>query len=226
MHILIIDDDQDLLEKLSQILQKEHYTIDTAIDGEEGLDKLLGDSYDLVLLDIMLPFKNGLDILKEMRETGLITPVLMLTAKSDIEDKVTGLDLGADDYLAKPFSTTELIARIRALLRRHKGVTPLMKVGHISLDSVHRQVFNDGKKLSLTSKEFAILEFLLHNENRVVSKFSLAEHVWGDNFDSFNMSNFIEVHIKNLRKKLRKKGNPDLIVTVRGYGYRLEDSTH
>lgn len=221
MNILIIDDEPELLERLSSVLQKEHYTVITASDGEEGLEKLWDDKYDLILLDIMLPHVNGLDILKEMRAAGLNPPVLMLTAKGDIEDKVAGLNLGADDYLAKPFSLAELLARVRALLRRNSSAPPVIEIGHIRLNTISREVTSDGIPLELTHKEFSILEFLLHNKGRAVSRFTLAEHVWGDDFDPFSMSNFINVHIKNLRKKLAKDEKQQLISTVRGFGYRI-----
>ncbi len=221
MNILIIDDEPELLEQLAKLLKKENYSTSTAHEGREGLDKLWNNSYDLVLLDIMLPYINGLDILKEIRDAGLDIPVLMLTAKGDIEDKVTGLNLGADDYLAKPFSVAELLARIRALLRRKSAIQPVIEAGHIRLNTVSREVHSNGELITLTSKEFAILEFLLHNRGRAVSRFTLAEHVWGDEFDPFSMSNFIDVHMKNLRKKLANEHQPQLITTVRGFGYRI-----
>lgn len=222
MNILVIEDEPELLARLSSVLQKEMYTVTTAADGREAMDKLWDDKYDLVLLDIMLPHISGLELLKEMREAELRTPVLMLTARGDVDDKVMGLDLGADDYLAKPFSLAELLARIRALLRRNSSGSSVIELGHIRLDTVSREVISDGQVLTLTGKEFAILEFLLHNKGRAVSRFTLAEHVWGDDFDAFNMSNFIDVHIKNLRKKISAKGRPQLIKTVRGFGYRLD----
>ncbi len=222
MNILIIDDEIDLLEKLCQVLKREQYTIETASDGKEGLEKIFNDSYDLILLDVMLPHINGLEILKEIRATGIATPVLMLTAKGDIDDKVKGLDLGADDYLAKPFSVAELMARVRALIRRGGSGNPIMESGSIQLNTVSREVFYQGQLLELTLKEFAILEFLMHNIGRAVSRYTLAEHVWGDDFDPFRMSNFIDVHMKNLRKKITGKDHEQIITTVRGFGYRLE----
>lgn len=222
MNILVIDDEPELLERLSSVLVKEHYTVVTAADGREGLEKVWDDRYDLILLDIMLPHIDGIEVLKEIRATGMETPVLMLTAKGDIGDKVAGLNLGADDYLAKPFSLAELLARVRALLRRSTSANPIIEAGHIQLNTVSREVLNDGSPLTLTAREFAILEFLMHNKNRAVSRFTLAEHVWGDDFDPFSMSNFIDVHIKNLRKKITTGGRSQLIVTVRGFGYRLE----
>lgn len=225
MNILIIDDEPYLLEKLVSVLTSEHYTVETADDGKAGLEKIWNDTYDLILLDIMLPGMNGLEILSEIRAAGIITPVLMLTAKGDIEDKVAGLNLGADDYLAKPFSLAELLARVRALIRRGNTGSPVIEAGDIRLNTVSREVKKDGENLTLTTKEFALLEFLLHNRGRAISRFTLAEHVWGDNFDPFSMSNFIDVHMSNLRKKLKSSDQEQLIKTVRGFGYLIERET-
>jgi DNA-binding response OmpR family regulator len=222
MNILIIDDERELLEKLNSVLTHEHYTVETASDGMEGMEKVWNDNYDLILLDIMLPGMNGLEVLSEIRAAGILTPVLMLTAKGDIKDKIAGLNLGADDYLAKPFSLGELLARIRALLRRGNTGIPLMEVGGVCLNTVSREVTKDGEPLTLTAKEFALLEFLLHNRGRAVSRFTLAEHVWGDNFDPFRMSNFIDVHMKNLRKKLNFPEQESAIKSIRGFGYLIE----
>ena len=222
MNILVIEDEPDLLERLASILAGERYTVVTAADGKEGLAKIWDDCYDLILLDIMLPHIDGLEVLTEIRAAGIQTPVLMLTAKGDIKDKVRGLNLGADDYLAKPFSLAELLARVRALLRRATSASPVIEAGHIQLNTNSREVFSDGIPLQLTAREFAILEFLMHNRGRAVSRFTLAEHVWGDDFDPFSMSNFIDVHMKNLRRKISADDKPQLIVTVRGFGYRLE----
>lgn len=222
MNILIIDDEPDLLEKISSVLKSEHYTVETAEDGRAGLVKIWNDSYDLILLDIMLPGMNGLEVLSEIRAAGIRTPVLMLTAKGDIEDKVAGLNLGADDYLAKPFSLAELLARVRALIRRGNTGSPVIEAGDIRLNTVSREVTKDDEPLILTSKEFALLEFLLHNRGRAISRFTLAEHVWGDNFDPFSMSNFIDVHMSNLRKKLKTSEQEPIIKTVRGFGYLIE----
>ncbi len=223
MHILIVDDEPELLARLSRMLEKEMYTVSTAEDGRQALEMLWKYCYDLILLDIMLPHTNGLDILQKLRSAGIVTPVLMLTARGDVTDKITGLDLGADDYLAKPFSLAELLARVRALLRRNASENSAIELGHIRLDTSSREVLSNGEPLSLTEKEFQILEFLLHNKGRVVTRFTLAEHVWGEGFDAFNMSNFIDVHMKNLRKKISIKGKPKLISTVRGYGYRMDE---
>lgn len=225
MNILIIDDEPYLLEKLVSVLTSEHYTVETAADGNAGLEKIWNETYDVILLDIMLPGKNGLEILSEIRAAGIGTPVLMLTAKGDIDDKVTGLNLGADDYLAKPFSLAELLARVRALMRRGNSANPVIEAGNVRLDTVSREVRKDGELLILTTKEFALLEFLLHNRGRAISRFTLAEHVWGDNFDPFSMSNFIDVHMSNLRKKLKSPGREPLVRTIRGFGYLIERET-
>jgi DNA-binding response OmpR family regulator len=222
MNILIIDDEPYLLEKLKSVLIGEHYNVETSDDGRKGLEKIWDETYDLILLDIMLPSMSGLEVLSEIRKAGVETPVLMLTAKGDIQDKVTGLNLGADDYLAKPFSLAELLARVRALIRRGNSGSPVMEAGDICLNTVSREVTKNGELLTLTAKEFAILEFLLHNRGRAISKFTLAEHVWGDDFDPFSMSNFIDVHMSNLRKKLKSSEQDSVIKTIRGYGYLIE----
>lgn len=222
MFILIVEDNLDLSERLRSLLEAENYTVDTSMDGEDALEKIWGESHDLILLDIMLPKLNGLEVLRTIRQEGLSTPVLMLTAKGDVVDKVQGLNLGADDYLAKPFSLSELLARIRALLRRGNEANPLIECGDVTLDTVSRVVLKKGEAVDLTTKEFSILEFLMHNRGRVISRFVLAEHVWGENFDPFTMSNVVNVHIKNLRKKLQADGSENLVKTVRGAGYTID----
>jgi len=221
MHILIVEDEPDLYEKLATILETEKYTVDMANDGVVALEKIWNENHDLILLDIMLPEKSGLEVLQEIRNEGVRTPVLMLTAKGDVEDKVRGLNAGADDYLPKPFSIPELLARVRALLRRGMEANPVIECEGIALNTINRSVLSNGLPVSLTAKEFSILEFLLHNRGRVISRFILAEHVWGENFDPFTMSNVVNVHIKNLRKKLQLDEN-GLIKTVRGIGYIVE----
>ncbi|HHB76001.1 MAG TPA: response regulator transcription factor, partial [Desulfobulbus sp.] len=208
-----------------EALAQQRYTVDTAFDGEEAMNRIYVDPYDLILLDIMLPKKDGFGVLLELRNEKKSTPVLMLTAKGNIEDKIKGLDLGADDYLAKPFCMEELLARIRALLRRSNAlVSPILEIADISLNTASREVFQERQPVELTPKEFSILEFLLYNMNRAVSRYSIAEHVWGDEFDPITMSNSIDVHIKNLRKKISDpKGR--IIRTVRGVGYMIKDET-
>jgi DNA-binding response OmpR family regulator len=220
----LVDDEAELLRQLEQALREQHYDPDTALDGEEALDKLFDQTYDLVILDIMLPKLDGLSVLAEMRRGKIDTPVLMLTAKGSVQDKVAGLDRGADDYLAKPFSVSELMARIRSLLRRFGASRdPVLSAPGVALDTRSQKVTVDGCMIGLTPKEYSLLEFLLYNKNRVVSRFSLAEHVWGDAFDPFSMSNFIDVHIRNLRRKLGADCDRKIIRTVRGVGFIIED---
>ena len=224
MRILIADDEEQLLAQLQKALENQRYLIETAINGEEALDKLFAAPFDLIILDIMMPKLDGLTVLKEARNAGIKTPVLILTAKREVDDKIEGLDSGADDYLAKPFSIAELLARIRALLRRSGGqVDPVLQVRDIRLNTISREVTKAGHPVELTPKEFAILEFLLYNKNRVLSRFTLAERVWGDAFDPFTMSNFIDVHVKNLRRKIGDTGSGRIIRTIRGVGLIIKD---
>jgi DNA-binding response OmpR family regulator len=217
--ILLVDDEPDICDQVGRVLAGQKYIVDTATDGEAALDRIFEQPYDLIILDIMLPKRDGLAVLREIREAGIKTPVLMLTARGEINDKIKGLDQGADDYLAKPFSVAELLARMRALLRRvSEHAVPALEAGGIRLDTIAREVRSRAGVVQLTPKEFSILEFLLYNKNRAVSRFSLAEHVWGEDFDPFTMSNYIDVHIKNLRRKLGDKDGT-LIRTIRGIGY-------
>lgn len=223
MRILIVDDEPELLKQIQLVLSRQQYTVDTAKDGDEALERIFVEPYDLILLDIMLPGTDGFGVLLELRSEKMTTPVLMLTAKGDVDDRVKGLDLGADDYLAKPFSMAELLARIRALLRRsNELVSPELQIEDVRLDTKTREVSRDGQPVELTPKEFLILEFLLYNRNRAVSRFTMAEHIWGDEFDPFTMSNNIDVHIKNLRRKIGDTRGK-IIRTVRGVGYMIRD---
>ena len=223
MRVLIIEDEPELRAQIADTLRQQNYTVDTAGDGVTGLERACTEPYDLLILDIMLPVQDGFAVLREMRAEQVATPVLMLTARVEVEDRVRGLDLGADDYLLKPFSMAELLARIRALLRRsHTQASPLLTVGDIHLDTGTREVTRSGRPVSLTPKEFALLEFLLYNRNRAISRFNLAEHVWGDAFDPFSMYNTIDVHIRNLRRKVDDQAG-EVIVTVRGIGYMVRD---
>ena len=223
MRILIVDDERELCEQIAQTLSKQQYTVDVAGDGVMALEKIWADPFDLIVLDIMLPQKDGFTVLQELRAEGVTTPVLMLTAKGEVANRVKGLDLGADDYLHKPFSMAELLARIRALLRRsHEQASSLLVIANIRLDTNTRTVTLDNQPVNLTPKEFSVLEFLLYNRNRAISRFNMAEHVWGDAFDPFTMSNNIDVHIKNLRRKLDDQTGRR-IVTVRGVGYMARD---
>jgi len=224
MRILIVEDEEVLAKNIKDVLSKENYKAETSFNGEEGLELALTEEYDLILLDIMLPGINGLDILKNMRSENISTPVLLLTARDAIEDKVKGLDFGADDYLTKPFAIPELLARIRSLLRRKsEAKSSLVHLGPIIIDTSARIVKVEGEEITLTSKEYSILEYLAYNKNRAVSRLSIAEHIWGDNMDLFSMTNFVDVHIKNLRKKLGDEKNRQIISTVRGVGYMIKD---
>jgi DNA-binding response OmpR family regulator len=226
MKILLVEDNSELLLQLQELLSQQRYLVDTAATGTAALDKIFAESYDLILLDIMLPEVDGLTILKELRQARIVTPVLLLTAMNSVTDRVKGLDYGADDYLDKPFSIAELMARIRALLRRSgRECDTLLSSGDVVLDTVRRQVTRKSETLELTLKEFSLLEFLLYNKNRPVSRITLAEHVWGDDFDPFTMSNTIDVHIKNLRHKLDLPGAVQSIIkTVRGVGYVIDET--
>ncbi len=219
MRILLVDDDPDIRDQLVRLLAGQKYIVEVATDGEKALDRIYDQPFDLIVLDIMMPVKDGLSVLQEIRQAKIGTPVLMLSAKSEINDKIKGLDQGADDYLAKPFSASELLARMRALLRRgSEHAAPTLNIKDIRLNTVTREVTARGNIVPLTPKEFAILEFLFYNKNRTISRFSLAEHVWGEDFDPFTMSNYIDVHIKNLRRKI---GDTDgsIVRTIRGVGY-------
>jgi DNA-binding response OmpR family regulator len=224
MRILIVEDEESLALRIKSVLESEKYTAETEFDGESGLEKALTEEYDLIILDILLPRLNGLEILKEIRREGSKIPVLLLTAKDGVEDKVHGLDSGADDYLSKPFAIPELLARVRSLLRRESDVkSAIIRLADIEIDTNTHQITRNKKPINLTAKEYAILEFLIYNKNRVLSRLSIAEHVWGDNFDMFTMTNFVDVHIKNLRKKIEKSESENIIQTIRGVGYIIKD---
>jgi DNA-binding response OmpR family regulator len=224
MRILIIEDEESLARNISDILVKEGYLTEIASDGELGLRKGLNQDFNLVILDILLPKLNGYEVLRELRRNKIKTSVLILTIKNSVDDRVQGLDSGADDYLIKPFAIAELLARIRTLLRRNaEDKSSALGSGDLILDTTKREAFIKDKPLNLTPKEYSILELLLYNKNRVLSRLSIAEYVWGDNFDLFNMTNFVDVHIKNIRKKLDELSDEKLIKTVRGIGFMIEE---
>jgi DNA-binding response OmpR family regulator len=224
MKILVVDDESPLRGQLRQLFEAQRYSVETAADGAEALDRIFDSSFDLIVLDIMMPGLDGYEVLGQTRKAGIKTPVLMLTARGDVEDKVKGLDLGADDYLEKPFSMDELLARVRAMLRRTgTAAQSMLGARDLQLDTATRKVSRGGVPVELTPREFAILEFLLYNRNRVVSRFSLAEHVWGDDYDPFSMSNIMDVHIKHLRRKIGDSGENRIVKTVRGIGYIIEN---
>lgn len=223
MRILIVEDEKALAEALGQILVKNNFSVDIVFDGEAGLDYILSGIYDIAVLDIMLPKMDGISILKEVRKNKITTPIIMLTAKSEISDKVSGLDNGADDYLTKPFETQELLARIRALLRR-KGESlgsNDISFGDITLNLGSCQLTGDKKLIKLGLKEFQIMEMLMKNPGQIFTKEKLIEKVWG--FDSDAEYNNVEVYISFLRKKINYLNSKVSIKTSRGLGYYLED---
>ncbi len=224
MRILVVEDEKTLAQRIREVLENNGYTVDVTFDGRSGLEQALTEEHDLMVLDILLPHLDGLGVLREIRAAGLSLPVLLLTAKDSVEDKVAGLDAGADDYLTKPFAVPELLARVRSLLRRASSEKQaLLQARDLTVDTATHEVRRAGQPCDLTAREYAILEFLLYNKNRVVSRLSIAEHVWGDHFDLFSMTNFVDVHIKNLRKKIGDSPDKRLICTVRGIGYTIKD---
>ena len=220
MRILVVEDEKKVASFLKKGLEEERYAVDCAFDGEEALFMADANEYDLVILDIMLPKVDGLEVLKQVRDKGATLPVLMLTAKDSIEDVVKGLDRGCDDYLTKPFAFAELLARVRALLRR-KGREPAgeLRVADLVLDPVTHAVSRGGKKLDLTAKEYALLEYLMRHADRVVTRTMISEHVWDYHFDP--MTNVIDVYVNHLRGKIDVDSSQKLIHTIRGVGYIL-----
>ena len=222
MRILVVEDEKKVASFIKRGLEEDYYSVDIALDGKEGSRLSLEEEYDLIILDIMLPYKDGISILKDIREANILTPVLMLTAKDDVVDKVLGLDSGADDYLPKPFAFDELLARVRALLRRNASEKKLvLSAGELGLDTQMHKAFRNNAEIPLTPKEYGILEFLVRNKNRVVSRTMLSEHVYDYHFDSD--TNVIDVFINKLRNKIDKGFDNTIIQTVRGVGYIIKD---
>ncbi|MCB9136484.1 MAG: response regulator transcription factor [Anaerolineales bacterium] len=220
MRILLIEDNRRLHTSLRESLEEDGYAVDSAYDGEEGEAFALAAPYDLIILDIMLPKKNGYQVCKEIRNQHVRTPVLMLTARDTVDDRVEGLDSGADDYLIKPFAMKELRARLRALLRREQPEkTTLLRVADLTLDPVNHRIERSGSPLDFTAREFAMLEYLMRNANRLVTREMIEAHVW--NFDFVSGSNVIDVYIRRLRRKMDDPFEVKLLETVRGAGYRL-----
>ncbi|MDO7906283.1 response regulator transcription factor [Paenibacillus sp. JX-17] len=222
MRILIVEDELHLAEALTQILRKQHYSVDAVHDGRTGLDYALTGIYDLLLLDIMMPEMDGISVLKSLRGKGMATPVILLTAKGEDEDKITGLDHGADDYVAKPFSSGELLARIRAVLRRRGEMIPEdgLRFGDIELNASSLRLTVKGKDIKLNPKENELLELLISRRQAITSKEQIIEKLWG--FDSDVEHNNVEVYISFLRKKLTFLNSDVRISTIRGVGYVLE----
>lgn len=223
MRILIVEDEPKLNELIVNRLKIEHYTVDTCMDGLDALDYLNCGEYDVIVLDIMLPGISGLEVLKTLREQKKQTPVLLLTAKDRIEDRVTGLNYGADDYLVKPFAFDELLARIRVMIRRSSNmVSNVMTLANLTVDFDAETVKRDDCPITLTSKEFKILEYLLRNVNIVLTRDKISQHIW--NYDYEGGSNVVDVYIRYLRKKIDDDFSPKLIHTIRGSGYVMREN--
>lgn len=222
MKILVVEDEHRIANTIKQGLEQERYIVDVAYDGIKGLDLAASEDYDLCLLDLMLPGIDGLSICKELRKRYIHTPILILTAKGQIHEKVEGFDSGADDYLTKPFSFEELLARIRALMRRPKNtVHTMLRVGNLALDTISYEVKRNKRSILLTQKEFSLLEFLMRHSDTIVTKEQIIRHVW--DYDADILPNTVEVYIRNIRNKIDKPfGNSKpLIQTIRGFGYRI-----
>ncbi len=222
MRILVAEDDPHLGPSLKKGLERSHYAVDLVADGEDAVSMALAVPYDLVILDILLPRLDGFNVCKQLRDHACATPVLLLTALGEVDHRVRGLDLGADDYLTKPFAFRELEARVRALLRRKdQSKSVELRFLDITLDTRTHEVRRGERVLVLTSKEYALLEFLLRHPRQVLSRTMIAEHVW--DYDAEHLSNVIDVYIRYLRRKLCEQGEPDPILTVRGVGYQLKE---
>ena len=222
MRILLVEDEVKLAHAMKRALELQKYAVDVANNGRDGLDFAVGEEFSLIILDVMLPEIDGIEICKRIREAGIHTPVMMLTAKGQISDKVTGLDVGADDYMVKPFSFEELFARIRALVRRPAQANdPVLSIRDLTLDPKTFSVKRGDKLIELSSKEFSLLEYLLRNKNAVMNKDQIIAHVW--DYESDVLPSTIEVHIKHLRDKIDKSGEESVINTIRGRGYTIRE---
>ena len=222
MKILLAEDEVDLNNVVTRYLKKNGYSVDSVLDGEEALDYLEYGEYDLVILDIMMPKVDGFEVIKKLRNKGNHTSVLMLTARDSADDKVKGLDLGADDYIVKPFDFNELLARIRAVVRRKYGNSSnKLVIGDLILDTSKKSVTRAGKQIELTGKEYEVLEYLMQSKNRILSREQIKEHVW--DFDYEGDSNIIDVLIKNIRKKIDVEDGKQIIYTKRGLGYVIKE---
>jgi DNA-binding response OmpR family regulator len=223
MRILVVEDEKKLAQFIRRALREDGHAVDLCHDGEEGGHFALNEEYDAIVLDLLLPRRDGLSILKELRDRKKSTPVLILTAKDTVKDRVKGLDQGADDYLTKPFALDELRARLRALLRRGEGSTAtVLRFEDLTVHLLDRAVLRGKREIELTPKEFSLLEYFLRNPKRVLTRTSIAEHVWDYNFDW--QSNVVDVFVKSLRKKLEEQGESRLLHTIRGVGYVLREA--
>ncbi len=224
MRILIVEDEKSLASQIKEFLEKEEYNCDQAFTGSEASELIAINPYDFILLDIGLPDYNGLDLIKEAKEYNSEAYFIVITARGELEDKIKGFDLGADDYLPKPFSLLELLSRIQAITRRKFGQKmSIIEFGDFSLDTIKRYLQFKNQGVDLTKKEYKLLSYLVLNKNRVLDRLQLTEHIWGDFFEDDYDSNYIDVHIKNIRKKLSAHDDLNWIKTVRGIGYKFED---
>ena len=224
MRILIVEDERRLSSVVKKGLIEEGFAADQAFDGEEGLYLAESESYDLIILDLMLPKIDGLKVCRELRQKKIKTPILLLTAKTRTEDKVEGFEVGADDYLTKPFAFAELKARIQALIRRsHNEAEPVLRIADLVVDPIRHEVRRGEKNVTLTPKEFAILEYLARHKDQVVTRTQITEHVWDYNFDT--LSNVVDVFVATLRRKINSGFKDKLIHTVHGVGYRISEKT-
>lgn len=222
MKILVVEDEHLIANALKKGLEQEHYTVDLAFDGLEGFDLASSGDYDIILLDLMLPKMDGLEICRQLRQQQIHVPILMLTAKSQLEDKIKGLNCGADDYLTKPFAFEELLARIRALTRRpQNATTEILTVGDLSLNLSTYEIIRQNKPISLSSKEYSLLECLMRHADKILTKDQLIQHVWS--YESDILPNTVEVYIRNLRLKIDKNYKVKLIKTIRGFGYKISE---
>ena len=220
MRILLVEDERRIADFISRGLSEQGYGVDVSGDGEEALQWVDVAAFDVIILDVMLPISDGIEVCRTLRLRGVRTPIIMLTARDTIEDRVRGLDSGADDYLVKPFAFAELLARVRALTRREPtAMGTILTLGDLTLDTTTRQVSRDERRIELTTKEFVLLEYLMRHPNQVLTRTMIAEHVWNYDFD--NDSNVIDVHVRNLRRKIDDPFDTKLIGTIRGAGYRI-----
>ena len=218
MRILLVEDEPRVARFIAKGLREQSYAVDIAVDGEAALYKAEIDDYDLIVLDVMIPSRDGFDVCRELRRQGVTTPVLMLTARDAVNDRVAGLDAGADDYLSKPFDFKELLARLRALLRRRESLrTESLRVDDLTINTTNHTVERSGRNISLTAKEYSLLEFFALNAGKLVGRDEIGRHVWDENFDPF--SNVIDVYVRRLRKKIDEGSNRPLIHTRRREGY-------
>ncbi|MFC2152613.1 response regulator transcription factor [Bacteroidota bacterium] len=223
MRILIVEDEKSLASEIKQFLEKEEYNIDLAYTGNEASELIAVNPYDFILLDIGLPDYNGLDLIKEAKEYNSEAYFIVITARGELEDKIKGFDLGADDYLPKPFSLLELLSRIQAITRRKFGhQMSIIEFGDFSIDTSKKHLQFKNKGIDLTKKEYKLLSYLVLNKNRVLDRLQLTEHIWGEFYEDDYDSNYIDVHIKNIRKKLAEFDDTNWIKTVRGIGYKFE----